>query len=1017
LDRSAVSPIPRLKRLFWTLSTALPYNCGFPFHLIEVVAILRIHQDRPAISALGCAKGTNPLASGDGTRLFPGGFQLWWVLSLVALAIALSASAFAQQQPDVIVEIQPHGNRTVPADVIRAHIFTKPGDIYDQAAIERDFNSLWNTGFFEDIRFEREATPKGWILHVYVKERPRIKSISYSGINAISKSDIFDRFKQEKVGLSPQSQYDPTKVKHAEVVVKQLEAEHGHQFATVRTEVRPIPPANVDVTFVVREGPKVKVGRIRFEGNRHVKSRELRSAMHFLKPIGVPHSIFLENLFAKTYDASKLEDDMELVREAEQNKGYFKVNVGQPVTKIRDTGHAGFHIPLLQHGPGKAMDITVSIDEGEQYRLGSITFKGNKTLNNSKALRNVFPIKDGDVFNRKLFAKGLENLKNAYGTQGFINYTPVPTPSFDEQKKLVSWEIEIDEGKQFSVRRIEFQGNTTTRDKVIRREVVLEEGQLYNEQYWKLGIQRLNQLGFFDQIKPDDPETTERHLDEKNGTVDLTLKVKEKGKNQIGLTGGVSGLSGSFIGLSYSTNNFLGLGETLSVQANLGSLQRSIMFGFTEPYLFDRPLTAGFTVYGTKLTYDQARQSALITGQVLNVSQAELQSLQNYTQASKGFTLNASYPLPARRFGYGKRVGLTYTYDVSSLVALTTASKNLFSFLAFSGISGPNALNGIVTSKVLFSYTQNTLDAALYPHSGSELFLGTEFSGLGGTVRSIRPIVDYKRYFPLQNRRNALGLHFTGSFMSGFGGLVAPPFQRFYMGGENDLRGFDIRSVSPVGFLPTASTISLRNPDGSIVPRDPANPFGPAYSIRVPVDQISFPGGDLSLVTNAEYRITIAGPVAIAPFIDFGFDPVVRRSQLRINSGQLASLNQLPFGCPTVDPVSGACLGGQSFNFQQEIAVLGGSNWQPRSSMGLELQVFLPIVNAPFRIYWAYNPLRLDQTSQAPIQITRGMFPGCPGPNCAAGDYTYQLTKNTFSPQYLLREPRKTFRFTVGTTF
>ena len=114
----------------------------------------------------------------------------------------------AAQQSDVIVEIQPHGNRSVPADIIRAHVFTKPGDIYDPAAIERDFNSLWNTGFFEDIRFEREATPKGWILHIYVKERPRIKQISYSGINAISKSDILERFKQEKVGLSPESQFE-----------------------------------------------------------------------------------------------------------------------------------------------------------------------------------------------------------------------------------------------------------------------------------------------------------------------------------------------------------------------------------------------------------------------------------------------------------------------------------------------------------------------------------------------------------------------------------------------------------------------------------------------------------------------------------------------------------------------------------------------------------------------------------------------------------------------------------------
>ena len=925
--------------------------------------------------------------------------------------------ASAQAQSDLIVEIQIHGNRAIPADIIRAHVFTKPGDVYDPAAIERDFNSLWNTGFFEDIRFEREATPKGWILHIYVKERPRIKRISYLGISSISKSDILDRFKQEKLALSPESQYDPTKIKHAEVIIKQLESEHGRQFASVRTEVRPLPPSNVEVTFVVREGPKVKVGRIKFVGNRHVSTRQLRYAMHFLRPIGIPHSIFLENLFAKTYDATKLDTDMELVREAEQNRGYFKANVGEPITKIRDTGHAGFHIPLLQHGPGKAMDITVPIEEGAQYRLAGITFKGNKTLNNSKALRNLFPLKDGDIFSREKFAKGLENLKTAYGSEGFINYTPIPNPTFDEAKKTVAWEIDVDEGKQFFVRRIEFQGNTTTRDKVIRREIVLEEGQLYNERLWKIGIQRLNQLGFFDQIKPDDPETTERHLDEKAGTVDLTLKLKEKGKNQIGLSGGVSGLSGSFIGLNYSTNNFLGLGETLSVSANIGSLERSIMFGFTEPYLFDRPLTAGFTVYGTKLSFNQAQQAALFSGQVLSVSQAQLQSLQNYTQSSKGFTLSASYPLPARRFGYGKQVGITYTYDVSSLVALTTASKNLFNYIAFSGISGPNALNGIVTSKVMFSYSQNTLDAALYPHSGSQMFFGAELSGLGGTVRSIRPIFDYKHFIPMQNRRNTIGLHFMGSFMSGYGGLVAPPFQRFYMGGEQDLRGFDIRSVSPIAYLPTASVISLRNPDGSIVPLDPSNPSSPPYTVRVPIDQITFPGGDLNLVGNAEYRITIAGPVAIAPFVDMGFEPVLRNSQLKISSAQLASLNQLPFGCPAVDPIAGQCIGGQSINFTQNLSVVGGTNWQPRASTGLELQVFLPIVNAPFRIYWAYNPLRLDQESQAPIQITRGMFPGCPGPNCAAGDYTYQLVKNTYSPQYLLREPRKTFRFTVGTTF
>ena len=928
-------------------------------------------------------------------------------LTLAALLFLSLFSVFTFAQQEVINNIQIHGNRRIPAETVRARIFTRAGDVYDPAALERDFNSLWNTGYFEDIRFEREQTPKGWIIHIYVKERPTIREIDYVGLNSVSKSDVLDRFKDRKVGLSPESQYDPTKLKKAEVTIKELLSEHGRQFATVRTEVRPIPPAAVSVTFVVREGPKVKVGKIKFEGNKHVSSRTLRRAMKNLRPIGIPHSIFLENLFAKTYDATKLEEDTERVRAEFQNRGYFKVLVEEPKTNIHDTGHKGFHIPLLMKGPGKAVDITMPIQEGDRYKLGEITFKGNKALTNTKALRSLFPIKDGEVFSREKIAKGLESLRKAYTEFGYINFTSIPNTTFDEDKKLVFLDIDVDEGKQFSVRRIEFRGNTTTRDKVIRREIVLEEGQVYNSRLWELSLLRLNQLGYFEQLKPDDPNVTDRHLDEKNGYVDLTLKVKEKGKNSIGLTGGVSGLAGSFIGLSYSTNNFLGLGETLSVSANIGNRQRNIQFGFTEPYLFDRPLQLGFTVYTNRFQFDQAQQAQIVTGQRLNLPSPILQNLQNYTQSSTGFSVSLSYPI-RRSF---KRVGLSYSYDRSSLIALSTASQTLFTNLAFRGLTGPNSLNGIITSKVIPSYTKNTLDSALSPHSGTSIFFASEIAGLGGTVQSVRPIVEYKHFIPIQNRRNTIGLHVQASYLTGYGGLVAPPFERFYLGGENDLRGFDIRSVSPVAFLPDKGVINLTNPDGSVVPKDPSNPLRGPYAIPIPVERITFPGGDASLVTNAEYRITIAGPVALAPFVDLGINPIIRNSQLRINSGQLADINNTPFGCPALDFALN-CVGGQFESFSGLLKPVGRTNWIPRMSTGIELQVFLPIVNAPFRIYWAYNPLRLDTTASSPVPITRSMFP--PG---AAGDFTFLNAATVFSPHFQLREPRKTFRFTVATTF
>jgi outer membrane protein insertion porin family len=929
-------------------------------------------------------------------------------LTLVALLLASLSPVWAQS--DIVSEINVIGNRRIPAETIRARIFTKPGDVYDPAALERDFNSLWNTGYFEDIKFTREQTPKGWRINVQVKEKPTIREITYTGHPSVSDSDILDRFKQDKVGLVVESQYDPTRIKRAEVSLKGLLSEHGRQFATIRTEIRQIPPAAVGITFVVKEGPKVKVGKIIFEGNKAIKSRNLRAAMKNLKPVGIPHSIFLESIFAKTYDATKLEEDTERVRAEYQDRGYFKAAVNDPKTEIHDTGHRGGHIPLLQSGPGKAVNITMVVDEGDQYRLGKITFKNNKAISNVAALRSLFPLKDGDIFSRAKIAKGLENLRKAYGEYGYINYTGVPSTTFDDEKKLANLEIDIDEGKQFNVRRIEFQGNTTTRDKVIRRELALEEGGVYNSRLWELSLLRLNQLSYFDQLKPDDPNVTDKKLDEKDGLVDLTLKVHEKGKNAIGLNGGVSGLEGAFVGLNYSTNNFLGLGETLQLQFSFGNLAKSATFGFTQPYMFDRPLQFGFTTFYNKISYDQARQLSIFSGQSLsNLSSAVLQNLQNYSQSSLGFTTSLSYPL-RRSF---KRLGITYTLDRSTLLPLSTASKTLFDFIQFRGISGPNAVNGIITSKIFPNFSMSTLDSGISPHSGRSITAGFELAGIGGTVHSIRPIVQYKRFIPMQNRRNALGFTLNGSFISGYGGLVAPPFQRAYMGGENDIRGFDIRSISPVAFLPSSNVITLTNPDGSPVPKNPSNPRQGNWTIPIPVDQIVFPGGDFSAWSNLEYRITIAGPVAIAPFVDTGMDSILRPSQLQIAQVQYDQVISTYFGCPTLD-AGYNCQGGNilSPRPKQDLQVLGSTNWKPHMSTGLELQMFLPVVNAPFRIYWAYNPLRLDTLETPPIPITRGMFPAG-----AAGDYTYHLAVTTYAPSFQLREPRKTFRFTVATTF
>jgi len=946
---------------------------------------------------------------------------------VVLLALAVVAVAAEAQSSQTIDQIRVIGNRRIPKETILARLFTHPGDLYDQESVERDFNSLWNTGYFDELHIDREDTEKGIILNVFVREKPTIREINYKGLNAVSQSDVLDRFKKEKVGISVESQLDYSKIKRAETVLKDILSEHGHQFATIKTEIKTIPPASVQVNFNIKEGPTVKVGQIRFTGNQHLSGLLLRRSMKNLKPIGIPYSIVFENLFSQTFDASKLEEDTERVRQAYRDKGYYNAAVEEPKTQIRDEG--GLNLLTFRPNHGKRIDILMPIEEGDKYRLGSITFTGNKAVNNVRALRGTFAIKDGELFNATLISKGLENLKKAYGQLGYINFGAIPKPIFDDQKKTVSLEIDIDEGKPFYVSRIEFQGNTITRDRVIRRELMLDEGSVYNSQLWEYSLLRLNQLEYFDPLKVD--QDSEAHQDADAGTVDLLLKVKEKGKNSIGLNGGVSGLSGAFLGVNYQTNNFLGLGETLSLQGNLGNVSRQFQFGFTQPYLHNRPFNLGFQLFNTKTDYNAAKNYQATSGQSVNLSAAQQSLTQNYNQASVGMTFSVSYPLKRHAF---QRVGMTYSLTKSSITAFSTASQTFFQTISFrSGIQGTNALEGIVNSSASFSYIYNTINNPLRPREGKEYTAVFQVAGLGGNLRYISPLVAYKRYLPMHyltpsaGGRNVLGLRAQLGYVRGFGGDVAPPNNRFYAGGEAEVRGFDIRAATPYGYVPNRVSVQLTNPDGSCVPRDPNNPqLNQCLQIPLPVYGVASIGGDTNLTTNAEYRIPIAGPVTFAFFDDFSIDAAIDHGQLKQSPEGFASLTAPLYGCPVYN--NGACQGGipgTQVGFQRDIRPIAGTNFVPRMSTGAEISVIMPIINAPFRLFYAYNPLRLYETpycnsvliggnrgSCSAELITRDLFP--PG---GAGDYTYQESIQAYGARNLFREPRKTFRLTVSTTF
>jgi outer membrane protein insertion porin family len=933
----------------------------------------------------------------------------------------------AQQQQFTIDRIEFIGNRRVRNDTLKARIFSRDGDVYNEETLRRDFQALWNTQFFEDVKLRVEDSPtkaNAKIIIFEVKERPQIRRIRYDGNHSISESDILDRFKERKVGLSIESQFDPTKIKKAEVVLKELLGEHGHQFAKVTPQYERIASSNaVILVFKIEEGPKVKVGKIKFKGNHAFSDRKLIRAMKHDRPYGIPMYFWDVPVLSKTYDREKLSEDLEVgVRGLYRDNGYYKVSVGEPILENIDTQGHRLGVPLTGRTHGKAVNITIPIEEGERFRMGTLKIVSadpDKALSlKVDALKNVFPLKAGDIFSTEKVRKALETYGKIYGEYGFIDFTPEPDTEIDEEKKIINLTLKFDEQKQYYVHRIDFSGNTTTRDKVIRRQLVIDEGQLFNKRLWELSILRLNQLDYFDKIEADKAAEIKRN--NKDGTVDITLKLKEKGKQSIGLQGGVSGLAGSFIGLTYQTNNFLGLGETLTFSAQFGDLSRSFLFGFTEPYLFDRPISTGFTVFSSRYQFDQARQEAILTGQQVSINP---QYVQNYTQNSTGFTFNASYPM--RRFSFA-RFGLQYGLTRTNISSFNQASTLLFEALQFRSLTGPSALNGIVSSTITPSISYNTINNPVNPTSGKSYFYSLAFSGLGGNVKSITNVADFKYFRPVRKKRNVIGVHLSAAHITSYGTSLSvcnslsppnctpqtvpnevPPFNRLYMGGESDIRGFDIRSISPVTFIPeqTAQTISYHDPTAGGAIR--------SFNIPVLTYVATLPGGDLQSFGNFEYRIPIAGPVTMGFFGDVGTDGVLRRSALQLAP---AGFQNLTSTFPSAVKLDG---------LQQQLGVASGTNFRVRASTGIEFVVQLPIIQAPFRIYYAYNVHRLHQQliSKAPFiepnekTALQNAFNSL-DPTIYPLQIKPQLDFIENNPGRLnYFEPKTTFRFTVSRTF
>src|SRR2546426_3602851 len=497
------------------------------------------------------------------------------------------------------------------------------------------------------------------------------------------------------------------------------------------------------ITFVVNEGARVRVAEIRFEGSHVFKSSALRDQMKYVKEAGLITRFREEDIL----DRQKLDYDLHMVDTYMKSKGYLQARHGEP--RIEGMGKRRTGFPILPLPFISSVDdtlrITVPIIDGKLYRVGDVKIEGNSIFSEN-VIKAFIGLQKGQVANGELLSKGLfENLKKAYGTQGFIQYTADINPTFKDNPQkadegIADFVITIDEGKQFTLRRLEFTGNTFTRDNVLRREVLVNEGDIYNQNYFEFSVTRLNQLGYFNPIDKD--KDADFRTNEEEGLVDVTVKVSEKGRQQISFNGGVSGIGGSFFGLDYSTNNLFGRGEVVSINLAAGNRQRSFQFSFTEPYIRNRPVTAGFSVFaysqkffgeGTFLSQNtNAQQGLFSTLGFLNTSEENL-----FTRNSLGASIFASAPLSEfykkRPFTQFSRIGLSYQIAESSVKdpkvnAAGTTSAQFIPVI----YRQPN----ILTSRATATFVYDSRNASIDPTAGRSLSVGLGLSGLGGDVRS-----------------------------------------------------------------------------------------------------------------------------------------------------------------------------------------------------------------------------------------------------------------------------------------
>lgn len=661
-----------------------------------------------------------------------------------------------------IERFEASGNTTVATDTIRVYLGVNQGDPYDPVAIQRNFLNLWQTGLFDDIRLETDTAPNGGIIvRAVVKERPRIGAVEYRGNKELNTAKINEQLDKDKIDLHVGNTVEQTLVRRAAESIKKAYSEGGFEGVTVDTTMEDMNDGEKKIVFNVSEGIKATVARVFFTGNNHFSTRVLRRQMKEVKENNIVTWIRKKNL----YIPSKLDEDLEHIKNYYQDFGYTSVAFGEP--QVITTGKL----------KKQRVTITIPIKEGTIHHLGEVTVTG-ATLLKPDAFTGNFPLKKGDVIRRKVIQDRIDAIDEIYRARGYI-YSYINPEYVEKDANVVDVHIQVYEGDQFRLGRLEFQGNNTTKDKVLRREIFLDEGGIMDMETFKQSIYKLGQLGYFK--VNDNPDFK---VNQEKKTVDVTVKGTEEGKNDVQFGGGYSEGTGFFVQTQFSTRNFLGEGENLGVSFQRGNRQNFYSLSYSDPWFMDTPNSLGISLFNRNTNYP------------LSIG---------YQEQSKGGSIAYGYRL--HRFD---SLSLVYGLEHVKTHEETNLQPDANGNVPLSDILDATYTSSSIGPAYSFDSRDNPFDTT----RGARVAMGMTFSGgpLGGTIHAIRPTFATTKYFRISKRSSfsvnldlgylrpldyGKGCFLTYDNFEQNSKLCVPKGQRFFVGGEYSVRGFEYGTLGP----------------------------------------------------------------------------------------------------------------------------------------------------------------------------------------------------------------------------